>query len=120
MITVLTSWLVLFAEDPITRSLQTALVCLAGVHIYVVLYVLRDAWLRISRVSGQILSLCLVGLLPGVGFLVYLLVRPAHTKFERRLLFLLEHSVVHKHIRRHTAHKLKQVRTSMETKVASK
>lgn len=113
MIEQFTAWAIVFAESPVVRSVQAALVCVAAIHIYVVLYVLRDVFLRTRSTALQIGYLLMVGLLPGVGFLIYLLLRPAETLFMRRLLFLLEHTTLRKHVRRHTARTLQKIKSAV-------
>ncbi len=115
-----TSWLIILAQDPIVRSVQAGLICLTGVHIYVIFYVLRDVLLRCRSVTLQLVYLVLVAVLPGLGFLLYILVRPAQTHYERRLLSLLEHSLLRKHIRHHTAKKLRHARSTVVGVKASK
>lgn len=85
----LSPWLVFFAEDPALRLLQCSLLLLGFIVIFLVFFATRDILLRTHSFWYMAFSIVLVALLPVVGFLLYLLLRPARTIKERELEALL-------------------------------
>ncbi len=83
-------FLSLLTDNPAIRMVQLSLLGLAVVAIYLVFYATRDILLRTRSFLYQIACILLVALLPVVGFLLYLLVRPASTLRERELERLLK------------------------------
>ncbi len=69
-------------EDPL-RILQIAVIAIAVILLFLLLFTLRDIMLRTRSFGYQFFSILLVGALPIVGFLLYLLIRPARTLKER-------------------------------------
>lgn len=53
------------------------------VLVFLIFFTTRDILLRTHSLLGQLLCILLVALLPGVGFLLYLIVRPARTILQR-------------------------------------
>lgn len=74
-----------FLENPTLRAAQGGLILFAIVLLFLLFFALRDILLRTRSFWYQFFCIVLVALLPGVGFLVYLLVRPARTIKEREL-----------------------------------
>lgn len=83
--TYLEPWFELFAADSALRVMQLSLLGLAGVLIFFLFYATRDIILRTHSFLYQLLCIVVVALLPGLGFLLYLLMRPARTIKEREL-----------------------------------
>src|SRR5207247_2337229 len=85
------------SQDPGVRTMQILLVSTAVIVVFLVFYVLRDIVLRSSSFFVQLLCILLVAFLPLVGFLLYLLVRPARTVKEREMeqLLLEIHAKLH-------------------------
>ncbi len=52
--------------------------------VFLILFTTRDILLRTQSLIAQLLSILLVALLPGAGFLLYLLLRPARTVMQRQ------------------------------------
>lgn len=64
---------------------QAGLVAAATVLVFLVLFATRDILLRTDSFLYQLVCVVLVAGLPLIGFLVYLLIRPARTRKERQL-----------------------------------
>lgn len=64
--------------------------------IFLVFFTTRDVILRTHSFLYMLFSILLVALLPGVGFLLYLLIRPARTIKERELEKMLK-DILHDH-----------------------
>lgn len=62
---------------------QAGVVAGAALLLFLLLYTLRDILLRTKSFPYQFFCVLLVGALPILGFLVYLLVRPARTLKQR-------------------------------------
>lgn len=62
----------------------------AVILLYLLLFTLKDIFLRTHSFWYQAFCVLLVGALPIVGFLVYLLIRPARTIKERELEQMLK------------------------------
>lgn len=75
--------------DPV-MWVQGAVIAVAVVLIYLLLYTLRDILLRTRSFWYQFFCVLLVGCLPVVGFFLYLLIRPARTVKERELESMLQ------------------------------
>ncbi len=75
----------LFSDDPQLRFFQIMLTILGFFFLYLLLFTLRDILLRTRSFLYQLASIVLVAFLPGVGFLFYLLIRPARTLKEREM-----------------------------------
>lgn len=70
--------------DPRILFLQILMVTLAFLIVYFVLFVTRDVIVRSHSFVFQIFCI-LLSSVPLVGFLIYLLIRPSTTIFERQL-----------------------------------
>lgn len=79
----LSAFLGLFAQDPTVRMMQMLLLLLATVDVFFVFFTTRDILLRTRSFFYQFFSIVLVAGLPGLGFLIYLLIRPARTIRQR-------------------------------------
>ncbi len=79
------SILIFFSADPSVLLVQSLMVAAACIIIFLVLFATRDILLRTSSLPYQIFCILLVAVLPVIGFLVYLLIRPIRTTSERRL-----------------------------------
>lgn len=73
----------IFAEDLTLRLVQGGLLILGVVVVFLLLFATRDILLRTRSFLYQLACILLVALLPGIGFLLYLLIRPARTLKER-------------------------------------
>ncbi|MBU0766575.1 hypothetical protein KKF55_02210 [Patescibacteria group bacterium] len=78
-------WLLFVSEDPVLRMWQGSLIFVGVLAIFLVFYTTRDVILRTHSFLYMLFSILLVALLPGVGFLMYILIRPARTIKEREL-----------------------------------
>jgi len=81
--------------DPVLRLTQGGLILLAFVVLYLLFYALRDVLLRTHSFLYQFFCILLVALLPVIGFLLYLLIRPARTVKEREAEQMLTNLVMH-------------------------
>ncbi len=75
----------LFAANPSLAAMQVCMVAVGVLLVYLVLYATRDILLRTQSFLYQIAVIVLVAVLPVVGFLIYLLIRPATTVRQRKL-----------------------------------
>lgn len=82
-------WLQFLTVDPTLRLIQVSLILAASLLVFLVFYTTRDIILRTHSLAYQIVSILTVALLPVVGFLIYLLIRPARTIKEREIYALL-------------------------------
>ncbi|MBI5156011.1 PLDc N-terminal domain-containing protein [Candidatus Peregrinibacteria bacterium] len=94
----MTSFLTLLADDPTLRFIQIGLLCIGIFIVFLLLFATRDILLRTRSFLYQIVCILLVALLPGVGFLIYLLIRPERTLKQRetdvrvkKMMELLDH-----------------------------
>jgi len=83
-------WLIFLAQDPMLRLVQLIILVVGSVVIFLVFYATRDIILRTNSFLLMFFCILLVALLPGVGFLLYLLVRPPRTLKERELERMLK------------------------------
>ncbi len=83
--TALTAAMTNAADHPLTTIVQVSLTTISVLFVFLILYTTRDILLRSRSLTAQIASVLLVSLLPLVGFLLYLLLRPARTISERAL-----------------------------------
>lgn len=70
--------------------MQTGIIGIAIVLVYLLLFTLRDILLRTRSFWYQFFCVLLVGCLPFIGFFVYLLIRPARTVKQRELETMLQ------------------------------
>ncbi|MFA7681451.1 MAG: hypothetical protein WCX61_00295 [Candidatus Peribacteraceae bacterium] len=78
-------WLLFLAQDPLLRTLQGAVLFLGMIAVFLVFFTARDIILRTNSFLLMFFCILLVALLPVVGFLLYLLLRPARTIKEREM-----------------------------------
>lgn len=78
------------SEDPVLRGVQALLALGAFTLVFLLFFATRDILLRSRSLLLQLGCVLLVALLPVVGFLLYLLVRPARTVREREMQARLE------------------------------
>ena len=76
------SWL---SDDPVLQVVQVLLIFLAAILIFFVFFTTRDILLRSHSLVYQVGSIALVALIPVIGFLIYLLIRPQRTIRQREL-----------------------------------
>lgn len=74
-----------FLDNPGLRAAQSGLVILGIIVLFLLFFALRDILLRTRSFWYQFVCIVIVTLFPIVGFLVYLLIRPARTIKEREL-----------------------------------
>lgn len=83
MPSVLQPLLFFFSDDPALRLLQLLLLIAGLLVVFLVFFTLRDVLLRTNSFWLQLLSIILVAFLPLIGFLLYILIRPAMTLRQR-------------------------------------
>lgn len=76
---------VFFSGDPTVLFAQVVLLVSAGLVVFLVLFAARDILMRSDSFWIQMICILLVAALPVIGFLLYLLLRPATTLTERHL-----------------------------------
>jgi hypothetical protein len=76
-------FLLFLSADPLLRMMQGGLLLIGAIVIFLVFYVTRDILLRTHSFWYMAFSIVLTALLPGVGFLLYLLIRPPRTIRDR-------------------------------------
>ncbi len=72
-------------DDPALRFEQGGLILFAILILFLLFYALRDILLRTRSFWYQFFCIVIVTLLPIIGFLIYLLIRPARTVKQREL-----------------------------------
>jgi ABC-type nickel/cobalt efflux system permease component RcnA len=75
----------IFSVTPSVAALQIGLAAGALLLVFFVLFATRDILLRADSFLYQLACIVLVAALPVVGFLLYLLIRPARTRKQRQL-----------------------------------
>jgi hypothetical protein len=78
------------SDDPSVAMMQAGLLTLVVVVLFMLFFTLRDIVLRTRSFVYQCFCILLVALLPGLGFLLYLLIRPARTIKERETEAMLQ------------------------------
>lgn len=89
----------LFAS-PLASALQAGIILGASLLIFLIFYATRDVLLRSRSLVLQVLSILLVACFPVVGFLLYLLIRPARTVREKemeRAMQQMHKDILHQH-----------------------
>ena len=76
-------FLLFFSDDPILRVMQVSLVVAGAVIIFLVFFTTRDILQRTHSFLLMAFCIVLVAVLPLVGFLIYLLIRPIQTLRQR-------------------------------------
>ncbi len=76
---------VFFASDPTVLAVQLSLAACAFFIVFFVLFATRDILLRTNSFLLQAFCILLVAVLPFLGFLLYLLIRPSRTLAERAM-----------------------------------
>lgn len=79
-------FLALLSENPLLRGVQMTLLGGAALLVFLVFFATRDILRRTQSLLYQLSCILLVAALPGIGFLLYLLLRPATTLQEREVL----------------------------------
>lgn len=82
-------WFALLADDPALLAVQASVIVAGAFLVFLVFYTTRDILLRTKNFWYMCISILLVALLPVVGFLLYLLIRPSRTLKERSVEDLL-------------------------------
>lgn len=72
-----------FTDDPMLRLSQAGIALGVSLLLFLLFYTVRDILLRTRSFPYQFFCVAIVALLPLVGFLLYILVRPARTIKER-------------------------------------
>lgn len=88
--TLLEAWFSFFTDDPGLRVMQGGVILLASVLIFLIFYTTRDILLRTSSLLYQLACIIMVAIFPIVGFLAYLLIRPARTVKQREMEQMLK------------------------------
>lgn len=73
----------LFTQDPFLLASQFLIIFLAGLVLFLIFFTLRDILLRTHSFPYQFLCILLVAALPVVGFLLYIIIRPARSLAQR-------------------------------------
>lgn len=85
ILSLLDPWLVFLSDDPTLRLMQGGMLLGGGLVVFLVFFATRDILLRSQSFWYMFASIILVAALPIIGFLLYLLIRPARTIKEREL-----------------------------------
>ena len=83
-------WIMFLAEDPVLPAGQFALAFFGAVAVFLVFYTTRDAILRSNSFIFMLFSILLAAILPVLGFLIYLLIRPPRTIKEKEIESMLK------------------------------
>lgn len=83
------AWSAFLSQDPSLRLLQLLLLTGGATLIFLLFYATRDILLRTESFWYQAFCIALVAGLPFVGFLCYLLIRPARTVKQREIEALM-------------------------------
>jgi hypothetical protein len=78
-------WFLFVATDPMLRFMQGLFLLLGAIVVFLVFFTTRDILLRTRSFLFMLVCIVLVAILPVIGFLIYLLIRPARTLRERVL-----------------------------------
>ena len=89
VLTLLQPFASFFSQDPDTAMMQAGLLFVVVMVLFFLFFTLRDIVLRTRSFVFQCFCILLVALLPGIGFLLYLLIRPARTIKEREMEAML-------------------------------
>lgn len=73
-----------FSANPSVFAIQSAMIGAAAGVVFLVLFATRDIMLRTHSFLYQVLCILIVAMLPVLGFLIYVLIRPSRTLAERR------------------------------------
>jgi len=76
-------FLLFLSDDPVFRVIQVGLLCVGALIIFFVFFTTRDILLRTHSFWYMAFCILLVALLPVIGFLIYLLIRPSRTLHQR-------------------------------------
>jgi ABC-type nickel/cobalt efflux system permease component RcnA len=82
--------LAFISDDPMLRLIQGGLLLAGCGVVFMLFYATRDILLRTKSFAYQFASILIVAALPVVGFLLYLLIRPARTVKERQMEVMLK------------------------------
>ena len=82
--------IVFIAQDPFLRAVQGTLLLLGALDVFLIFWTTRDVLLRSQSFLVQAFCILLVATLPYLGFLLYLLIRPARTVKEREVEKLIQ------------------------------
>lgn len=72
-------------DNPGLRFAQGGLILFAVIVLFLLFFALRDILLRTRSFWYQFICIVIVALLPVLGFLIYILIRPARTIKQREL-----------------------------------
>lgn len=79
------------ADNPAVAGVQIAILILAALAVFFVIYTTRDILLRTRSFLLQFFCILIVTALPIVGFLIYLIIRPARTVKQRETDLMLRY-----------------------------
>ena len=74
-----------FSANPSVLLMQSLMIIAASFVVFLVLFATRDILVRSSSFLLQIFCILLVAVLPVIGFLLYLLIRPSRTIADKKL-----------------------------------
>ena len=100
-------WFTFLSEDPLLFLVQLLMLLTGAIVIFFVFYATRDILLRTNSFFYMFFCIVLVALVPLLGFLVYLLIRPPRTLKERELETMIRaiHENTYKKPRKSSARK---------------
>ncbi len=78
-----------FQQDTALHIAQASLGLVGLILLFLLFFALRDILLRTRSFFYQFVCIVIVTLLPGIGFAIYLLIRPARTIKEREMESML-------------------------------
>lgn len=78
-----------FLDNPGVHAIQGVLLVIAVIVLFLLFWTLRDILMRTRSFWYQFICIVLVAVLPMLGFLIYLLIRPARTIREREVEAML-------------------------------
>lgn len=81
----ITPWLSFLSADPNVLMLQSSLMFIGVIVVFLVFFTTRDILLRTNSFWYMLFSIVLTAVLPVVGFCIYLLIRPTQTLKEREM-----------------------------------
>ncbi|MDB4979221.1 MAG: hypothetical protein JWM56_1407 [Candidatus Peribacteria bacterium] len=111
----LTSFLQSFASSaPHINTMSTALLGAGILAVFLIFFTTRDILLRTQSFVYQFICILLVAIVPGIGFLLYLLIRPSRTVKQKELESLVLN--IHDRTRRLEEHLMPQTQYVPEKK----
>lgn len=105
------SLLPFLADNPAMRQLQFFMLIIGAIIIFLVFFTTRDMLLRSNSLVYMLLCILLVAFVPVIGFLIYLLIRPARTLKQREMETMLKQLLTNRSVKPAAADAEKSVKT---------